>query len=963
MENGKIMNSITSYQAKYYAYSFTQEGRQGVEGLTQSLLSAAVDLNPHQVEAALFALRSPISQGVLLADEVGLGKTIEAGLVLCQLWAGRKRKLLIICPASLRKQWQCELEEKFNLPTKIIDKKSSQEDAKKGKSNPYDGRYISISSYQYAARMQGHLKTIDWDCVVIDEAHKLRNSYQESNRVGQSLRWALEGRRKLLLSATPLQNSLTELYGIVTLLDPTLFGDLKTFRSRYVNSGGDTDELRARLKDFCHRTLRKDVQAYIKYTQRIPITQTFESSDQENKLYEDVSAYLQDDQTYAFPSQQRTMLTLVVRKVMASSTTALLGTLESILSRLQSLKEGKDKEGRILMENIVKVEPNILDEIAGDETECDTESIQDADDEMEPQIDPAKLEQEITLVKGLIHRAQSIGTDEKTKQLLVALKAGWKKLHELGAEQKAVIFTESRRSMDFLKNFLAENGYAGQVVCYSGGGKKDAVSTEIYRKYKAAHPNESSSKDVMMRHALIDAFEHKAKILIATEAGAEGINLQFCSMVVNYDLPWNPQRVEQRIGRCHRYGQKHDVVVVNFCNKRNAADVRVFELLRDKFNLFEGVFGASNDILGFVDDAGQTFEQRINDILRLCRTTEEIEDAFDRLQNELQDQITAQKQATCKAVIENLDEEVREHLRIDPEYASSYLSQEERRFIRLTEYILGNRARFYPEQKAFDLLESPSKNIPTGRYSYDRTDTSIRDIPYRLNSPLAEWVLNEAKKAETPYSEVVFNVSAYHGKISALDEYRGKSGYLILQHLCLKSLDAQDFLLFSATLDDGTSLDAEVAEKFFEVFASAREASGIPEYIEAILAKNADLSAQATVNRVGESNNEHFKEASEKLERWRDDQVEAATRNVDDLKTRKREIERAIRQTKTLEENLALQKQLDEVNHAVRKARQNVDNVEDEADRKKNRLLDDLQRKLIPETERTTLFKVRWKII
>ena len=125
-------------------------------------------------------------------------------------------------------------------------------------------------------------------------------------------------------------------------------------------------------------------------------------------------------------------------------------------------------------------------------------------------------------------------------------------------------------------------------------------------------------------------------------------------------------------------------------------------------------------------------------------------------------------------------------------------------------------------------------------------------------------------EAETPYSEVLFDVSAYHGKISALDEYRGKSGYLILQHLCLKSLDAQDFLLFSATLDDGTSLDAEVAEKFFEVFASAREASGIPEYIEAILAKNADLSAKATVNRVGESNNEHFKEASEKLERWRD---------------------------------------------------------------------------------------------
>ena len=163
----------------------TREGGKGVERLQQSLLNASVDLNPHQVEAALFALRSPLSKGVMLADEVGLGKTIEAGLVLCQLWAERKRKLLVICPAALRKQWQCELEDKFNLPCQIVDARAVRLLQKEGFANPYEKPVILISSYPFAAKMSEDLKKVQWNLVVMDEAHKLRNSYRESNRVGQ----------------------------------------------------------------------------------------------------------------------------------------------------------------------------------------------------------------------------------------------------------------------------------------------------------------------------------------------------------------------------------------------------------------------------------------------------------------------------------------------------------------------------------------------------------------------------------------------------------------------------------------------------------------------------------------------------------------------------------------------------------------------------------------------------------
>ncbi len=957
------MCNISNYQAKYYAYSLTREGGEGVERLTQSLLNASVDLNPHQVEAALFALGSSVSQGVLLADEVGLGKTIEAGLVLCQLWAEKKRNLLIVCPASLRKQWQCELEDKFNLPAQIVDAKSARELNKQGVMNPYEGKFICISSFQYAARMSEYLRVIAWDCVVMDEAHKLRNSYRESNRVGQALRWALSGRRKLLLTATPLQNSLTELYGIATLLDDAAFGDLPTFRSRYANSGGDIEGLRQRLREFCWRTLRKDVRAFVRYTDRIPITQTFESSDRENKLYEDVSAYLQDETSYAFPPRQRTMLTLVVRKVMASSTSALIGTLQSILSRLLSLKSGLDKNNQRLLERIFEDDPDILEEIAEDEEEYGTEEIADTDDGERP-IEMPKLQEEIQLVQSFIRRGQTIGADTKTTQLLVALKVGWEKLQELGAEQKAVVFTESRRSMLFLKEFLESNGYAGQVVCFSGGGRKDATSEAIYQDYKAAHPDDGSSKPIMMRHALIDAFRNKAKILIVTEAGAEGINLQFCSMVVNYDLPWNPQRVEQRIGRCHRYGQKHDVVVINFCNTRNAADVRVFELLRDKFNLFEGIFGASNDVLGFIDQSGQSFERRIHEILRLCRTPQEIEAAFDKLQEELQEQITAQRAATCKAVIENLDEDVRQHLKIDPEYAGQYLSKGEKRFIELTRKVLGSRAVFYPESKTFVLSDSPLPSVRVGRYSYDRKEQGGELLPYRPNSPLGEWVLAEARKLDTPYAQVTFDISSYQGKISVVEQLKGKSGYLRLDRLMLKSIDAQEFLLFSALTDDGAVVDAETIAKLFDISATDCDALLVmPEALSTRLSANASQYAKATANEVGEANNAHFIQATEKLNRWSEDQIAAATHKVDVLKAKKLELERSIRHAKTLDEQEPLQKELDKIRRDIRKARRLIDDVEDETDAKRNQLLDSLQRKLVPELSRETLFTIHWSII
>lgn len=954
----------TNYQAKFFAHALTREGGKGVERLQQSLLNASVDLNPHQVEAALFALRSPISKGALLADEVGLGKTIEAGLVICQLWAERKRKILVVCPASLRKQWQVELEDKFNLPCIVVDARAFKQLQKEGFLNPYDKPVILISSYPFAAKMCEELKKVSWHLVVMDEAHKLRNSYRTSNRVGQALKWALENRRKLLLTATPLQNSLTELYGIATLLDETYFGDLPTFRSRYVNVGGDVEGLRLRLKEFCWRTLRKDVLAFVKYTNRLPLTEAFTSSNRENALYEDVSKYLQDETTYAFPQNQRSMLTLVVRKVLASSTSALIGTLEHILVRLEKLVKDNEMSEEELLTDIFKDEPDLINELEEDREDFNDEDEDTGNLSERVIIDKHKLNDEIELVKDFIQRAKGLGDDTKAQHLLMALAKGWDRLKELGAAEKAVIFTESRRSMVFLKEFLEAHGYAGEVVCFSGGGKKDADTEEIYRVYKEAHPEDDTSRPVMMRHALIDAFKNKAKILIATEAGAEGINLQFCSMVVNYDLPWNPQRVEQRIGRCHRYGQKYDVVVINFCNTRNAADVRVYELLREKLKLFEGVFGASNDVLGIVDENGKSFERQINEILQRCRTKEEIEQAFDQLQKDFEEQINVAREKTCKDIIENLDDEVRARLKIDPEFARGYLDDGEFRFMALTRHVLEERAIYDENPHTFHLVSSPTENIPCGMYSIERGELPAGVFPHRLNGALGEWSIETAKQLPTDYAKVVFNVSNYEGRLSTVNELKGKRGYLRLDKVTMKSLDQEDFLLFSAMTEGGKMIDPDIAEKLFKVPQAVNEiVESLPVAVISKLQANATQYANATATQVGEENNAHFIEATDRILRWSEDQIAAATHKIETLRARQLELERNIRHARTLDEQVPLQAEFDNVRREIRRARANVTAIEDETDEKRRRLLDALQRKLVPELQNETLFTIQWEVL
>jgi len=957
----------TPYHARFFAYDLTRQGGDGIERLSRSLFDACVDLNPHQIESALFAMRSPVLKGVLLADEVGLGKTIEAGLVICQYWAERRRRILVICPASIRKQWALELDEKFHIPALVLDAGTYRQIVKDGNPNPFINDGIIICSMHFASGRASEIKTIQWDLVVIDEAHKLKNAYRQSNRMGQNIRWALEDRRKILLTATPLQNSLTELYGLSTIIDERIFGDLPSYRTQYMNAGGDLSGLQQRLKSFCQRTLRSQVVEYIQYTERRLITRPFKPNDQEHSLYEAVSDFLKREDTYSFPSQQRHLTALIVRKLLSSSPQALAGTLEVIKSRLIDLRD-KGEDDATLAERIIleeEIESELLDEILNGESEqpVSEETIQP---EEKAGIDKQKLNCEIEDLTRFIQWAHSIGIDTKTRSVLKALEIGFAEMEKTGAEQRAIIFTESRRTQRFLCDFLEGNGYTGSVITFNGTNS-EPESTKIYEQWFDKNKDSgrtSGSRLIDVRTAIIEHFRDHGKILIATEAAAEGINLQFCSLVINFDLPWNPQRIEQRIGRCHRYGQKHDVVVINFLNERNEADQRVYELLKEKFNLFSGLFGASDDVIGSVE-SGVDFERRIYDIYQQCRTTEEIEAAFKALREELDEIISSRIHETRKILLEHFDEDVHARLRVNLTGTQDQLDRVGQEFWIITKFILEGRAVFDDHELTFNLTDPPIPSVKPGIYSMisKKRENVPGEFLYRLGHFLGEHVINTAKSYPTPLAEVQLDISSHQAKISMVEVLKGKSGWLILQWFIIDSFEREEYLLFSAFDDSGKSLDQETCEKLFNCDGEIKEFREIAETENRRLTADADRHIKATISKSLEKNNRHFNEERERLEKWADDMVIAIEKELKDTKEQIKALNREARQATTVDEQHHVQERIQELEKKKRRQRQRIFEVEDEIMQKRDSLIDALEKRMHQRTRSEQLFTIRWKVV
>jgi superfamily II DNA or RNA helicase len=948
--------SLTPYHSKLYAWELTRRyPADAMERLGAVVAGAQVDLNPHQVDAALFAFDSPLSQGALLADEVGLGKTIEAGLVLSQRWAERRRRLLVIVPANLRKQWHQELSEKFFLPCRILESKSYNADVRAGRLQPFTAEpAVVICSYQFAKAKATDVAAIPWDLVVLDEAHRLRNVYKPTNVIGNTLKLALAGRHKLLLTATPLQNSLAELFGLTSLIDERIFGDLGSFREQFqdLSEAQVYATLRARLRPICHRTLRRQVSAYVPFTRRHPILEEFTPEESEDRLYDLVSDYLRRPNLQALPSRQRSLMTMILRKLLASSTFAIAGALDTIVRRLRAELGEAEPEPDLIerLDEDFEAADELAEEWPEDDNGVPTEAtVQQA------------IRQEIADLEEFSRLARSIEQNAKGKALVRALRVAFRKAAELGAEPKAVLFTESRRTQDYLLRVLADSEFAEGIVLFNGSNTDDR-SKAIYADWLRRHEGTdriTGSRTADMRAALVEEFRDRGRILIATEAGAEGINLQFCSLVVNYDLPWNPQRIEQRIGRCHRYGQKHDVVVVNFLNRKNEADQRVYTLLAEKFRLFEGVFGASDEVLGAIE-SGVDFERRVAGIYQQCRKPEEIRSAFDALQLELSFEIDETMKQTRQKLLERFDDEVREKLRVADQSSKEVLGRFERLLMQLTRHELGSHAEPVGDS-AFRLLSFPPgvAEVPLGLYELPRRSGEAHT--YRLGHPLAEALVERARSRELPPAGLVFDYGAHDGKITLLEPLIGQRGALSISLLTVEALDqVEEFLLFAGVTEDGKILETEAVERLFSL--PGEVVIGDPAPFEAALAARSAELREAIERRVAARNLQFFATEEAKLDGWAEDMKVGLEREIKDLDREIRETKRASKAAPTLEEKLTVQRRVKALETQRTQKRRSLFDAQDEIEQRRDGLIAEIEKKLERSTSETPLLHASYRV-
>jgi superfamily II DNA or RNA helicase len=897
---------LTGFHQRIAAEALTSRGGGGPSRLAPALAHSAVDLNPHQIEAAAFALAALPTGGAVLADEVGLGKTVEAGLVLAQLAAEGKGRAVVLVPASLRAQWRDELQGKFGLDAAVVDGDTVRAAERHGlKTNPFDTGGIVICSHPFAALRAAEVERVPWDVAIVDEAHRLRNAYRRDHRTGQALRKALRKCPKLLLTATPLQNDVMELLGLAAFIDDALLGSEEAFRLQYAAGELDEDraaDLKARLAPVVVRTLRRQVKEYVKFTGRRSIVEDFAPTPEEQDLYDRVSEYLRREDAHAIPQARRALFVLVYRKILASSSFALAATLDRLADSLEEKLAGAE----------CAAQADLALELDGFADEAE-ELFDEGGTPARPR-GPAEvraMRSELAELRACARLARGIQANAKAGALVRGLDRCFTVAKACGWPEKAVVFTEFRRTQEHLAKLLASKGYT--VTCLSG----DVSGTD-------------------RRQALVEEFRNDTQILLMTEAGAEGLNLQFCNLVVNYDLPWNPQRVEQRIGRCHRYGQQRDVLVLNFLNRTNAADARLYELLSQKLALFDGVFGSSDEILGALG-SGIDFEKRVLDIYQSCRSGEEVDQAFSKLREDLDGRIGARLAAARTLLFERFDGEVRSKLRLAEQEAKDALARREAEEDALLSAVFDGEEVPGPEP------EAPAKG---------------RARRAKLVRAAAEKVRGRAQDAVSFLELPSRHLPASLGKLA------GREGWWFAYRFGFDALVSEEKVVHLVLWFDGAAFHA-LTEEEAEAFAAlpADEAKAGPRGTTASIGAAQEEALQALHARlladVAERSQAAFDASRERWDRSVEDALAAPRKAVEDARAAWAKARAALH-----DDGLPLRDRRALLERAEREYRRKLDDLRaTEAHRyaEKDRAITDLKKRAEPKEKRTLVATAYWR--
>lgn len=947
MENNKFLAKryLNCLESKLWGSS--------IDRISMSLFNSKIKLTPHQIDAALFAFKSPLNKWVLLADEVWLWKTIEAWIVIAQLRFERKAKILIISPASLIRQWNMELYDKFSLESEIMDRKNFNQYIRKWYANPFTAAWnIIICSYNFASANKDLLHDADFDTVVIDEAHKLRNIYTDNAVISKNIRYAVDRFKRILLTATPIQNSLMDLYWISTFIDSNIFWDKNIFRKKYIKEFEENkDDLRTRLKTFMHRTLRNQVTQYIRYTNRIAKTFFFEHTDEEREIYKMLQDLIQNPEAhpYIIPRKQSKLLLLILTRLMWSSVAALSWTLEMIFKRLILIKEWVVEDNNIL--EYLEID-ELVDEL--DDEDVVSEVRQEIWEDKK--IDAEVLDKEIQFISDFLEKTKSVDHESKYYSLVDSLNYSFDHLKRIWANEKVIIFTSSRRTQDFLYKSLKE-GWFTDILMFNWSNN-DEESRRIYEEWIAMPENAdkiNNNRWTNMRSAILEKFKRDGKILISTESWAEWLNLQFCSLEINYDLPRNPQVLEQRIWRCHRFWQKFDVTIINFINQSNKVEQRIYELLSIKFNIFNEIFWASDSILWSLDEV-ENIEKSIAQIYQQCRTEDEIDKAFDDLQQQYSVDIEESLSRTKQEVIDNFEEDLQKYFIDTLTNTKKKIGYIEHIFRNLCKCVLWETAEYDDENYILKIKEM---------WVYQLSSQNSEDeyIDLNMNTALWQYVINEVKKINEKYWTMYFDISNYKSKLTEIEKMKWKKWILTFNKYTIKSFEDEEYLFFSGMTDEWEFLDDETIQKMFRLSVSEQYNNWISDELLDKINDNVDINCKKIFNISSEKNNSYLNDEIVKINKWADDKVEAVELKVELMREQRKELRKQSDLCSNSKEKLKIEEEISKLTEKISKHWMELSENEEFVEQERKKMIESIRKESMKSSELETIFTVYFEII
>lgn len=750
----RMINNI--FQAKYKSLElWRKRSLSDLERFVPSFYKRGIQVYPHQIDAAVSALFNPYSKGFILCDETGLGKAIEAMLVISQLYFEGKNKIVVISPNPLIAGWREKLNKFDILSTEHLEEVES-------------ANKVLVIGYNAASDIWEQLKGIKWDLVVFEEAHRLRKYYTNENIVATNLHNAFIGRQKLLLTATPMQVNVMDLFGLINFIDDTVFIGDKNFYKRYYKKPENYAELRDRLMPFTYRTLRNQVKVDICLPERYIHTQHYTLNEKEQELYKELERYINKPNKIAFPEMDLYELSLMFFKLFSSSIYALSKTLSGVYFRLNQM--GK-----------------------------------------------AEAIKEAVEIKKLLDLSTSIVNTSKWEVFIKGLSKGLEELKAKGNDEKAIIFTENKQTQEYILRQL----------------NKEKIKAITFESVEDIEKFKKSKTQIVM---------------VATDLASEGFDMQFCSFIINYDLPWNVQKIEQRIGRCHRIGQQSEVFVLNFLNNENFADVRFYELVYKRTTMFEGILGASDNLISNVSSGD--VEQSLKGIISSARTNAEIESDFLQIQNVYKDYVEESKDNSNELLFNTFDDETAKRTKNYAEIIKKKCEKLKDELWDFCKYAFNGYGTIDEENKIILVNRSPfsSGNIPSWKLCMEGNESKDRIIS--LSNNTVKKIADKIDLSDRTEGKITF--------IDSTNKHSKKSGYIALYKMQVyisgKEYSGYSILHFVGIDSIGNQITHDKCSEIFNLKAESNSEEKLSESVCETLTNIFENQKQVLIENANQDN-------------------------------------------------------------------------------------------------------------